>query len=213
MATKMNKKASTIRIMQCGEILPCRKEPIANIVLPKWSDIGLLGMMFRQCLSTKEQPDGNIYDEARFQTVLRVIRGKVLMENRPDCYAWKFQKLETAQDVRPIGTNCADAIINLHKLFCEIPSEEEQTLLADMLAKWNDDLLLVTLPAEERSCIEVTQKLFDMGITSCVDEWMEEDENGDAEVTMLNVGDFLIVSENGVYCIRHDEFVATHVLL
>lgn len=76
------------------------------------------------------------------------------------------------------------------------------------------DLLLVTSAEESRRCVEITPDLYAAGITSCVDEWMEVDSNGEAEETRLNVGDFLIVNEagNSVYCIRRDEFLETHSL-
>lgn len=209
-----NKKELTIHILNTAndKIIPCTKLEMQNIVFPKWSDIGLLGMMFRQCIPTKEQPNGNIYDEAQFQTVLRVLGGKLLMENRPDTYCWKFSKLEKAKNVRPIGVNCADAILTMAEVLASISIESEKKMLADMFANMKKDLLLVTSPSEQRTCIEVTQELYNAGITCCVDEWMEPDENGEAEVTHLNVGDFLIVTDAGVYCIRRAEFLETHTL-
>jgi len=211
---KLNKNESTRNIIAiaAGKVQPCTKLEMQNIVFPKWSDIGLLGMMFRQCLMTKEQPTGNIYDEAQFQTVLRVLGGKLLMENRPDTYCWKFSKLEKAKNVRPIGVNCADAILTMAEVLSSISDMSEKKMLADMFANMKKDLLLVTSAAEQRSCIEVTQNLYDAGITCCVDEWMDADENGESEATLLNVGDFLIVTNSGVYCIRRAEFLETHTL-
>jgi len=162
---------------------------------------------------TKEQPEGTIYDEAKFQTVLRVLGGKLLMENRPDTYCWKFSKLATARNVRPIGVNCADAILTLTEVLSTVTDKSEKAMLADMFANMKKDLLLVTSPAEERKCIEVTEYLYhEVGVTCCVDEWMATDESGEAEVTTLNVGDFLIVTDSGVYCIRRAEFLETHTL-
>ena len=83
---KLNKFETTKRILEVGDTLSCVKLEMQNIVFPKWSDLGMMGLIFRQCVSTKEQPMGNIYDEAIFQTVLRVLDGKVLMSDRPDCY-------------------------------------------------------------------------------------------------------------------------------
>lgn len=200
------------QIITTIETKACVKKEVQNIVFPKWSDTGLIGLMFRQCLSTKEQPSGNIYDEAQFQTVLRVLGGKLLMENRPDCYCWKFSKLEKAKNVRPVGVNCADAIITMCEVLASIDDESEKKMLADMFANMKKDLLLVTSPAENRRCIEVTQELYDSGLTYCIDEWMDVDENGDSEATLLNVGDFLIVTDSGAYCIRRDEFLETHTI-
>ncbi len=66
---------------------------------------------------------------------------------------------------------------------------------------------------EEEQCIEVTQQLYDAGLTDCVDKWMPADEDGYAKLTSLNVGDFLIVEDEGVYCIRREEFLQTYVLV
>lgn len=209
---KLNKIASTEKILSMGKKVPCTKLELQNIVFPKWSDLGLVGMMFRQCVSTKEQPSGNIYDEAVFQTVLRIIGGKVLMTGRPDCYCWKYSKVESAKNVRMVGTNSASGLINLCEVLASITNKEEKSMVADMFANSKKDLLLVTTPAEDRTCIEVTPELYAAGITHCVDEWMEPDEDGNAEATALCVGDYLIVTNSGVYRIGHDEFVETHVI-
>lgn len=209
---KLNKSQITSQILTLGKKMPCTKLELQNIVFPKWSDLGLVGMMFRQCVSTKEQPDGNIYAEATFQTVLRIIGGKVLMSGRPDCYCWKFSKVEKAKNVRMVGTNSASGLITLCEVLAGINNEDEKKMIADMFANSKKDLLLVTTPAEQRTCIEVTQELYDAGITHCVDEWMDVDIEGNAEATALCVGDYLIVTDSGVYRIGHDEFVETHVI-
>ena len=212
MTRKENKKETTNRILELGIKRDCTKLELQNIVFPKWSDLGLVGMMFKQYLSTKEQPDGTHYDEAVFQTVLRVIGGKVLMSGRPDCYCWKFNKVANAKDIRVIGTNSAEGLLSLCEVLAGIPDSEEKKMLADMFANMKKDLLLVTTPAEQRTCIEVTEDLYNQGINYCVDEWMDEDENGDAVVTPLSIGDFLIVTDSGVYRVGADEFAETHSL-
>lgn len=210
---KGNKEKMTTWIRSVAVARECVKPELQNIVFPKWSDLGLLGVMFRQYVVTKEQPDGNLYDEAVFQTVMRVIGGKVLMSGRPDCYCWKFDKIANAKNVRLIGTNSAEGLLSLCEVLSGIEAEEEKNMLADMFANMKKDLLLVTTPEEKRRCIEVTPSLYEKGLTSCVDEWMEVDEEGNAPVTNLFVGDFLIVTENGVYRIGREEFLQTHKLL
>lgn len=209
---KLNKLESTQRILEMGKHVHCRKSAMNNIVFPKWSDLGLVGMMFRQCVSTKEQPLGYIYDEAKFQTVLRIINGKVLMTGRPDCYCWSFSKITSSKNVSVIGTNSATGIINMCNVITSISSEDEKKMVADMFASLNKDLLLVHTELEERTCIQVTPELYKAGITACVDEWMDTDENGCATPTLLSIGDYLIVSESGVYCIRQEEFEQTHTI-
>lgn len=209
---KMNKIEATNRILAMGTKVSCTKLEMNNIVFPKWSDLGLAGMMIRQCVSTKEQPAGNIYDESVFQIVLRVIGGKVLMNGRPDCYCWKHSKVENAKDVKLVGTNSAAGLINLCGVLDSVTDGTEKSMMADMFANLKKDLLLITTPSEKRTCIRVTASMYESGITHCVDEWMDTDENGNAEATQLQVGDYLIVSSFGVYRIGREEFLETHVI-
>lgn len=216
--SRSNKAFSTRHILEVASssIQDCTKLQMANIIFPKWDDLGLLGMIFRQDIRTKEQPEGHLYDEATYQVVMRIISGRVLMTGgRPDAYTWKSSKvIDNAKDARFIGCNSANAVINLANALNSIADENEKKMFADMFCNLNKDLLLITSPAEQRHCIEITPELYAAGITYCVDEWMETDENGEADITRLNIGDYLIVSANNdsVYCIRHDEFVETHSL-
>lgn len=208
-----NKEITTRNILARATSLmkPCTKLQMENIIFPKWNDLGLLGMIFRQDVITKEQPEGHIYDEATFQVVMRIINGKVLMTGgKPDSYTWKQSKVSESKNHRFVGVNSADALINLSNILNTIDNEKEKHLFADMMCNLKKDLLLITSPKEKRRCIEVTPELYANGLTYCIDEWMETNENGEAEITILNIGDFLIVSETGIYCIRHNEFVETH---
>lgn len=207
---KANKQQITKHIIEQYNAKPCKKLEMANIVFPKWSDLGLLGLMFRQCIKTKEQPEGYIYDENKFQPILRIIGGKLFINNMVDSYCWKFSQLEKAKKAELIGTNSPHGLITLANLLKTISNENEKRLIADLFINIKRDLLLVTLPPEKKKCIEITEEVYASGLTFCVDEWMDVDENGQAEVTYLNIGDFLIVTNNGVYCIRHQEFLETH---
>ena len=210
---KTNKSELTSRILSNCPQVKCKNLSVQNIIFPKWSDLGLVGMMFRQCVASKEQPAGNIYDEISYQTVMRILGGKVLMTGRPDCYCWPVEKVNRSKNVSLIGVNSAEGLIKLSEILPTINDQKEKTMFADMFANCKKDLLLITSPEEDRFCIEVTEKLYANGLTHCVDEWMETDENGDAEATSLCIGDYLIVTSNGVYRIGHDEFVETHVLI
>lgn len=211
--TKLNKEISTREILTQGIQRNCIKMELQNIVFPQWSDLGLVGLIFRQCVNTKEQPQGHIYDDIAFRTVLRIIGGKVLISGRPDCYCWSLNKIQSAKSIKLIGTNSAEGLINLCSVLNTVSDDEDKKILADMFAKMKQDLILATTPAEKRRCIEVTPDLYASGITACVDEWMETDENGEAEATPLLVGDFLIVSAHGVYRVGRKEFMETHRLL
>lgn len=219
---KLNKERITRGVLDFWNhrIVQCTKLPLDNIVFPKWEDIGLLGKIFAQKIKTKEQPNGCDYDEVTFQVVLRIIGGKVLMTNgQPDAYAWKQEKvtklmLNQPKNIQAVGTNSVDALINLAKVLNTIKDVQEKEAVAEMFCNLKKDLLLIRTEAESRRCIEVTQDLYDAGLTACVDSWMEPDENGEADATQLNVGDFLIVEgEDSVYCIRRAEFLETHSLI
>ena len=41
---------------------------------------------------------------------------------------------------------------------------------------------------------------------------METDENGDSDITLLDIGDFLIITKDGVYTIQRNIFLETHSL-
>lgn len=214
---KLNKAETTARNMALAgsNIRNCTKLQIDNIIFPKWSSMGLLKMVFSQKIKTKEQPQGCDYDEATYQVVMRVINGKVLMTGgRPDAYTWKQSKVDKLisepGNIHPIGVNSAEAIINLSKMLSTIPDEDEQTLFADMFCRFRNDFLLITTGTESRRCIEITSELYDADLTTNVDTWMEPDENGEAEATQLNVGDYLIVEGDCLYCIRGEEFKETH---
>lgn len=214
---KLNKTQTnkTIIVLANSRIRPCTKLQMDNIIFPRWSDLGLLGMIFSQKIKTKEQPLGCDYDESIYQVVMRIINGKVLMTGgRPDAYTWKHSKVLAliggSTKVRLVGVNSVSAILNLSEIIYTIADIKEKKMFADMFCSLSRDLLLITTEAEDRRCIEVTQDLYDAGLTACVDSWMKPDKNGDADATLLNVGDFLIVEDNGFYCIRRDEFLETH---
>lgn len=210
---KLNKIESTNNILTLGTVMNCTKKSLANIVWPLWNKGSIQYAMFRQNIRTKEQPEGHIYDEAEFRLVWRVLGGKLFHHGMLDAYAWDMKTFQKYADKAvPFGTHSAHGIINLGKILETIVDEHEKELFAAYIAKEAEDLLLVYTPAEARKCIEVTQELYDAGITHCVNEWEKPDENGMAATTELKVGDYLIVTNDGVYCVRHDEFVETYSL-
>lgn len=215
MTTILNKENVTKHILRIGIKRHCTKLAIDNIVFPKWDDNGLFGMMLRQCVRTKEFIEGHIYDEAEFQLILRVLDGKLLVSDRPDCYCWTVEKIKKEDkkgNIKPIGTNSANGLINLSNVILTIKDEKEKKLFADMFVSYNKDLMLVTSPAEERICIVVTQDMIDAGITHCVNSYDEADENGNAPATRIFVGDILILEDTGVYRVGHEEALMTYRL-
>ena len=212
----LNKAATTRKIIEQtrAHCVTATKLQLDNILFPKWSDMGPMGLILAQAVKTKEQPTGCFYDEAAFRIVLRVLGGKVFMSGRPDCYSWnqnKVAKLNLDPQKLPfIGVHSADGLIRLGKLLETVQGEADRKWLAELFVQCNQDYLLVTTPAEQRTVVEVTQELYNKGLTACVDEWMQTDADGNAEETKLYPGDFLVISGNGVYRIGREEFNETH---
>lgn len=199
-----------------NEIKNCKKLRMNNLISVTKGNL-LLQKMKPVALYTKEQPDGFIYgSEENCSVVLRWIDGHLFnSKGQVDTYSWKQEKTEKflKKGVK-IGFETYNETLSLMKVLSEVKSEEEQELLFDFIK--NDTLhdhFMVETPEENRKCIEITPELYTAGLTTCIDEWVEPAEDGSYAITELNVGDFLIVTENGVYCIREDEFKQTHTII
>ena len=214
MLINKNKSTQEIIALATGKIQNCTKLPMANIVMPSLDEQGLMAYVFPGMVITKEQPNGCRYGSAA-SPVLRVLGGKLLKNGMADAYAWDaatYQK--KAANTHPVGFGFGATVESI-KWAIEILNTVKDPTERDMLTKFmleQPSLRLIFSAEEQRKCIEVTQELYDAGVTACVDEWMKTDENGMADATILNVGDYLIVTPNGVYCIRRDEFLETHTL-
>lgn len=213
---KINKIIATQNALNLGKesIRSCTKQTMANIVMPSLSERGLMAYVFPGMVITKEQPEGCRYG-AMSHTVLRIIGGQLLKGGMADAYSWDAATYaKKAAKTVPIGFGLG-ATVDSVKWAMEIVQTVVDPVERELLIQFfieQPSLRLVFSPKEERKCIEVTQDLYDAGLTSIVDEWMPADENGLAEETILKVGDFLIVTDDGVYCIRRDEFLETHTL-
>lgn len=213
MRKNKNDFVENISIIAAEQAKKCTKLPMDNLVMPRFGELSpLFAMLFQQVVVTKEQPNGCNYDKDTYHVVLRVIDGKVLIDGKPDAYAWKHSKVEGAES-RPIGWGARKSIENLTEFLLTIKDLDERDLVAGFLDTFRKDFLLVHTGSEERMCVEVTEDLYhNYGLKYCVDEWMETDENGMAEATELNIGDFLIITDAGAYCIRRTEFLLTHTM-
>lgn len=209
---KLNKAENVAKIttMVAGKIQNCTKLEIQNLVFPKWSELGIFGETIRQVVVTKEQKDGCLYEEAVYQVVLRILDGKLYLNGNLDTYCWKHSKLESAKDVKEIGNTSLKSRFNKRKLLKTISSLEERIKIENLFKTLRTQFFLVTLPEEERNFVRITEDLYNAGLTHVVDEWMEIDTEGLADATELNVGDCLIVTKDGFYCIREEEFNITH---
>ena len=222
-----NSRLSVLVNMPATPVAPCTKMAMDNIVFPRWSELGAFAYMHKYMPMTAEQPDGCAYNHTKFQSVLRGLDGKVLFDDdrrvmhggkRTDNYCWdieKVNKLVAKGQTRPIGTASAEGLLNLMKLSETVTNPEDKMMLAETFSFSNKDMLLAHTDAENRFYIRITQTLYDAGWTFCVDEWMEEDANGDADTTELFVGDVIIVNrqpDGSVtgYRIDREMFEATH---
>lgn len=205
------KEIRTNEILAMATPVACTKMAIGNILLPQWNEEDLMHYMFRRCVKTKEAPMGHFYDEAEFTPVLRIVDHIVIDErNQTDNYCWdKAMVAKYIDGAVPIGGNSGRGIVTLSKVICSIHKESDQIKLGNFFAKYNEDLLYIDTPEEQRKCIVVTQELYDAGLTWCIDQWVKPDENGEYEITELEVGDVLIV-DTGVYCCRKNVFAKTY---
>lgn len=212
----INKNKSTLEniALAASEMKCCTKLPMANIVMPSLDEQGLMAYVFPGMVITKEQPTGCRYGSAA-SPVLRVLGGKLLKNGMADAYAWDVATYQKkAAKTHPVGFGFG-ATVESVKWAMEILNTVQDPTERDMLTKFlleQHGLRLIFSPKEQRQCIEVTQELYNSGLTVCADEWMKPDENGMVEATILNVGDFLIVTHDGIYCIRREEFLETHTL-
>ena len=193
------------------------KVAMTNIVFPEWSEMDIIRDIFRQMIKTKEAPNGHLYDEEEYRVVLRIYDG-ILKSSTDmlDAYCWsKADFLNKAEDIEPIGCHTGYGLMNVVRLINGMAYESEKRQLANFFAAMNKDLYKVETKSELRKVVEVTQELYDSGITRCIDSWQQPDENGNYEYTELNVGDFLVLEEDKqtVYCIRREAFLATHKFL
>ena len=212
---KINKSETTKKTLAIGEnaIRPCVKKAMANIVMPSLSEQGLMAYVFPGMVVTKEQPEGCRYGVSA-HTVLRVIGGQLLKGGMADAYAWDAKTYaKKAEKTVPIGFGLGatnESVKWAMEIVQTIADPLERELLIQFFIE-QPSLRLVFSPEENRRCFEVTKELYEAGLTGIVDEWMTPDENGLSEETVLNIGDFIIVTdEGGVYCIRREEFLETH---
>lgn len=193
--------------------IAAEKMSMVNIVFPQWNEMDVIKDIFRQMVTTKEAPAGHLYDEEEYRVVLRIYDGRLKSSDMMDVYCWsRADFLKKAKNIKTIGCNSGNGLLNLAALLEEMSDEAEKLQVANFFSSLNKDLLYVESAAEQRKVVEVTQELYDSGIARCIDSWVEPDENGNYEFTELNVGDFLVLEEDKecVYCIRREAFLATH---
>lgn len=184
----------------------CKKLKLFNIVF--FPFLGLFGMIFNQNINTKEQV-GKFYDHSMYQVVFRIIDGRLLMENKPDAYAWKKSKVESSKKLR-IGLSLT-GIVNFFKTYNSIKDKEERKLFKEFFSLFRKDMALIVSEEEARECVEVTQELYDAGLTRVINDWeTKPKDDGTWETSDLSVGDYLIITDDGAYQVQRDVFLLTY---
>ena len=191
----------------------CKKISLINIVFPNWDELDVINDMFRQVVKTKEHPEGFLYNEANYRVVLRIYNGRLYDDsNMADSYCWSNKDvLSKSKKVQPIGINSPIAILNLCSVLNSMINEDEKLKIAGMFSSFNKNLLYIESKEEHREVVEITEDLYNKGITSCIDEWVDM-VNNEYIHTPLNIGDYLVINHENktLYRIEKDAFLATH---
>lgn len=212
--------------------LRATKLALDNIIDPKEQSIWKL-LTNLQFLATPENHNGQFYPADKYVVVRRVLGGKVVIKadtdgfTETDTYAWKMEdfikKLPKAVQIGgydPSGKAFMRAV-NLMNSIVRVPGDEDNpmsdySLMAGLLANASPaGYLLIHTDAEERVVVEVTQELYDAGLTFIVDEWQTADENtGMYKTTDVEVGDFILMNhkDQTVYRIASPQFHETHTI-
>ena len=174
-----------------------------------------LEVMVHPVTATKEGYQEYEADDPGAAILYRVLSergtGRMYLLNdkgQPDSYAWDAETYANkAGKMVPIGVNSEEGLANLDKVAAFLSSFEAELLRED-IEQYRKDLDLIFTKPENRAVVEITPELYDAGITSCVNDW--EDAKSGFRVTYLEIGDFLVITDKGVYCVRRDEFMDTH---
>ena len=217
-------KMITRKFVEEGKIEKYTKLPMDNIVFGKMSEIPLLEMLMNLSIVTKEHVEGTIYDKTKFQMVMRIIDGKLLMRGqdlieRPDAYAWKTTKVLNAKNKRALGVHSTEGALTFVEVMNTIKDEYEKKLFADLIVKLGVDLMLIHSNAEKREVIIVDENIIKktgyFNVPNSYDIlWPSEGAKG-VELTPVKVGDALVIEDTPegkmFYVVGKDEFELTHV--
>lgn len=197
-------------------IIDCTKMRMHNIVWPSWSAAEYeFDRRFNGGHSVYNQEQGIHVYAPSFCPVLRINqRGELINdEGKMDAYAWTEEEFKKfAECVEPFGGDSGRGILNMCEILMSIKNPEHRMWLANRMSREKRDLFLVTSAEEARRCVEVTEELYDMGITEWIDAWVDPSkETGEYPITKLCVGDRLVQSGNGFYCVRKDIYFLTYM--
>lgn len=212
-------------MFQCGiqESRIALRDEVFTIVLPH---MGLLYDMF--VLATK---DGNkAYNLSDLQpgsrphhVMFRVINGKLYMftamagaqqdatvvEEKLDTYAWtdsEYDKNLPERKRKVIGLQSEAGREMLKAVVATLENPRDKERLEGLFKMYTMDFVCGAQNADWRQVVEVTQEMIDAGLTE-----ISNDYDGPTDApTKLVVGDFLVITKDGMYRIDRATFVASH---
>lgn len=165
--------------------------------------------------STKEgeeryQTSPEVDEELRMRILLRFINGRLYNHlGQLDAFAHKWkQYTKNMRKAKPVGFRSKKAKANLETLLDTLLVDSEKDKLVKTLRLFASNLSLCYTAPDWRQVVEVTQEMYDAGLTSIINDW--ENEKSGWAVTQLNVGDYLVITADGMYTIRRSEFLETH---
>ena len=134
-------KEITKKVLEVSRKKCVVKLPMDNVVFNTLSEIPLLEMMLNLNVVTKEHTEGVIYDKRNFQMVMRIIDGKLLMNGKPDAYAWNTSKVLKAKNKRALGFHSTEGALNYAKILSTIENEYEKEIFTNLLVNRAKDVL------------------------------------------------------------------------
>lgn len=156
------------------------------------------------------QTANDVEEEKRMRILLRFINGRLynhLGQLDTFAHSWK-QYQKNMRKAKPFGLRSKKAKANLQAILDTMLVDSEKERLVQTLRLFAVNLSLCYTAPDWRQVVEVTQEMYDAGLTSIINDW--ENEKSGWTATKLNVGDFLVLTKDGMYCIRRDEFFETH---
>ena len=195
------------------------KKEINNILFPNWKELGLLGKIFRQTIRTKENPEGFTYEETEYQVVMRILGGKLYINNMVDAYTWtkeRVNKYLSRGEHKFIGINSYENLMNLIEVIKSLKNEEDKLTVTDMFLKNNNYTFInVKTPAEERHVMIVDEEILKV-TKGIVNEW-DGCKGEEVDPTPIEIGDAIVITlcDNPqcgytFYRIGRDEFKETY---
>lgn len=187
------------------------RDEVAAIYFP---DMGLLSQM-HPITRTKEgdmeyKTGASVEEQYRMHVLLRIINGKLYNHlGQLDCYAHNMATYKkNMKDAKPIGLRSCRGMETMQQVLDSMPNEAERQQLYNLLSLFAIDLQVCYTAPHWRQVVEVTQEMIDAGLTSIINDW--ENEKSGWTKTQLCAGDFLVLTADGMYVIRREEFLQTH---